>query len=166
MTRRQSFNGAGAFQRRKPDADLQHLRDPDASMEPAPFSAGNILVRHTPRRLSSASMEPAPFSAGNAPETLRDALNDVASMEPAPFSAGNLAFRAIRPSMSSRLQWSRRLSAPETRASADNNNNGVELQWSRRLSAPETPGTSSSTPSPDAASMEPAPFSAGNHDVG
>ncbi len=107
-------------------------------MEPAPFSAGNYQRPTGFDSRVDASMEPAPFSAGNWDEEEVEQVEEVASMEPAPFSAGNMPFPICRVS-GRKLQWSRRLSAPET----------GDDRWVRALK-------------PLDASMEPAPFSAGN----
>ncbi len=91
--RRSCFNGAGAFQRRKPGAGSDNSPGAsNASMEPAPFSAGNEAppIAAEAAKLG-ASMEPAPFSAGNWRMDSGERRSDPASMEPAPFSAGNLA---------------------------------------------------------------------------
>ncbi len=231
------FNGAGAFQRRKRAAWVGVLTYCRASMEPAPFSAGNRPERNASSEPQRASMEPAPFSAGNCrisgcDRKHRSSFNgagafqrrklgrdvllrlDVlgASMEPAPFSAGNPSVVIPVHEVAVALQWSRRLSAPETghlwrtvtggsarrfngagafqrrkpaellADSAWENIASMEpapfsagnpppcrtlssrhrLQWSRRLSAPETTASYTSSLPSTTASMEPAPFSAGN----
>ncbi len=107
-------------------------------MEPAPFSAGNLEILPLFSRWERASMEPAPFSAGNAPRrwfrvTASRCFN----------GAGAFQRRKLSDNVSFKF-------------------NKALLQWSRRLSAPETSGREGTSYKPVFASMEPAPFSAGN----
>src|SRR5579875_1072343 len=85
------FNGAAAFQPRKPVGYARHAAYPGrASMEPRPFSRGNLARTRADAELHSASMEPRPFSRGNVMRNSRCLKR---------FSS---------------LQWSRGLSAAET----------------------------------------------------
>ncbi len=155
-------------------------------MEPAPFSAGNSESNGIPHPRRSASMEPAPFSAGNSPYPVQCAaahrgFNGAGAFQRRKQAAlwrlsqstsgfnGAGAFqrrkhrdarRASTPKPS--LQWSRRLSAPETTPRMYSFLKLSSLQWSRRLSAPETRRETQRNQPAEEASMEPAPFSAGN----
>ncbi len=134
------FNGAGAFQRRKhAPPPAAGAIPPGASMEPAPFSAGNTPLTNELALAIQASMEPAPFSAGNVGHARE------ASSHPLGFNGAG-AFQRRKPSgtpWGSRAHscfngagafQRRKLSRPWSVTHRDN-----VLQWSRRLSAPETP---------------------------
>ncbi len=139
------FNGAGAFQRRKLERAPRRTAHHDhPSMEPAPFSAGNARLVVERDRL------PRTFNGAGA------------------FQRRKPYFARARPMKHPSLQWSRRLSAPETPAEAPEREQGgnpsmepapfsagntaneshaegsMALQWSRRLSAPETSASSES----------------------
>ena len=85
------FNGAIAFQRWKPHRWGRLSRQAWlASMEPSPFSDGNIEAKVEQVVGMRASMEPSPFSDGNLAVLNATALvGPLASMEPSPFSDGN-----------------------------------------------------------------------------
>ena len=110
------FNGAAAFQPRKPRASAERQSwGPPASMGPRLFSRGNghTLGQWQPRRR--------------------------ASMGPRLFSRGNLDCRNKSATIPRTLQWGRGFSAAETPTlAASTLSLAPTLQWGRGFSAAET----------------------------
>ncbi len=107
-------------------------------MEPAPFSAGNYDDDDDAAEITSASMEPAPFSAGNMPNLWAP------STRPAGFNGAGAFQRRKQedhPDLRRRVDRFNGAGAFQRRKLADYVvafGSGGQLQWSRRLSAPET----------------------------
>src|SRR5438132_661823 len=117
MRRSTSFNGAVASQRRKRAAGHRRHRRARG------FNGAVASQRRKPVVIVATSLR-----------------REEASMEPSPLSDGNLWGGLPAAEWVISLQWSRRLSATETKLRPLTTDGAAKLQWSRRLSATETRG--------------------------
>ena len=123
-----------------------------------------MTLRVHPHEAERASMEPRPFSRG-------DILEQSSSICHLSCFNGAATFQSRRPGTrtwtwtraSSSLQWSRDLSVAETERGGEPPISSPRLQWSRDLSVAETCTRFNKIDFVYLASMEPRPFSRGDH---